>query len=59
MTNLVQLTYMNWERYKSATLERAGHNWDTLTGADLIIGGLNFSIDFMWVTLCIPYFIKD
>lgn len=58
MGDSVQLTYMNWEKYKSATLERAGHNWDTLTGADLIIGGLNFSLDFMWVTLHISSLIK-
>jgi hypothetical protein len=54
MTTLVQLTYMNWEKYKIAMLKRTGNNWDTLTGADLVIGGLNFSMDFMWVSPLIP-----
>jgi hypothetical protein len=49
MSTLVQLMYMNWTKYKMAMLERTGLNWDTLTGADLVIGGLNFSMDFVWV----------
>ena len=47
---------MNWDKYKTATLKRAGNNWDTLTEADLVIGGLNFSTDFMWVSLRNPCF---
>jgi hypothetical protein len=54
MSSWFQLAYMNWERYKSATLDRAGSDWDSLTGADLIVGGLNFSMDFM----CITFFLK-
>jgi hypothetical protein len=40
---------MNWRRYREATLLREGCDWEFMKGADLIIGGLNFSMDFMYV----------
>jgi hypothetical protein len=48
MPDLVQLRYMSWERYRNATLERRGTDWDILRDADLIIGGLNFSNFFFF-----------
>jgi hypothetical protein len=42
---------MSWERYRNATLERRSKDWDMLREVDLTIGGLNFSMNFMWVPI--------
>jgi len=43
------LEYMSWWNYKNATLGRVGQDWDTLKRADLIIGGINFALNFLYV----------
>jgi len=35
------------ERYRNATLQREGKDWNILQGSDLIIGGFNFSMNFI------------
>jgi hypothetical protein len=42
-----EVTYVSWEDYTKAVLEAKDEMWISFEKADLIIGGMNFAIDFM------------
>ncbi len=52
MRNLCELSYFDYEPYIHAVLEGTGEVWNWLCEADLIIGGVDFSGNF----LCVPQF---
>jgi hypothetical protein len=37
------------EGFRKAMLRPQGEIWEKMTNADLVIGGMNFSIDFMYL----------
>lgn len=42
-----KVTYVSWKDYTDAVLEGKGEMWNSFEKADLIIGGMDFSCDFM------------
>jgi len=41
------LRYVAWREFRTAILEREGELWREMEDGDLVIGGMDFSIDFM------------
>ena len=41
------VTYVTWDDYTKAVLKGTGEMWVSFEKADLIIGGMDFSCDFM------------
>lgn len=44
-----EVKYLSWDDFRDATVLRKGSYWDRLKQADLIIGGINFTSNYMWV----------
>ena len=41
--------FLNWTKFTNAMIAQTGPNWDMLNGADLVIGGINFTNAFLCV----------
>ena len=44
-----EVKYLSWDDFRDATVLRKGSYWDRLKQVDLIIGGINFTSNYMWV----------
>jgi hypothetical protein len=44
------VSYLSWKAFRKAMLRPQGEIWEKMTNADLVIGGMNFSIDFMYLS---------
>jgi len=45
--NLWDVTFMKWERFTTTILKRSGPDWNHLLDANLLIGGVNFTNNFV------------
>ena len=45
---LWDVSYLSWKVFQKAVLSGKGVTWDSLMNADLVIGGMDFSIDFLY-----------
>lgn len=43
-----ELEYVGWEDFKRAILKGGGLLWERLQRCHLVVGGMDFTIDFMW-----------
>jgi hypothetical protein len=41
------ISYLGWDAFRRAVLSGQGQIWDEMMKGDLVIGGMDFSIDFM------------
>jgi len=47
------LRLMEWKDFSTAVVDQEGSQWDLICQAHLVIGGVDFSDNFVWVTeLC-------
>ena len=44
------VSLMQWSAYKRALLFQKGKEWDRLMEAELVIGGLFFTVDFLYIS---------
>jgi hypothetical protein len=42
--------FVNWKLFSEAVISQDGNLWNILTSADLVIGGVNFTGNFLWAT---------
>jgi hypothetical protein len=42
--------FMSWNDFSEGVISRDGNVWNILTSADLVIGGVNFTGNFLWAT---------
>ncbi|MDX6296001.1 MAG: hypothetical protein QOH50_5260 [Kribbellaceae bacterium] len=47
--HLWDIQFMNWTSFSSALLTRSGQDWTSICSADLLIGGINFTNNFLYV----------
>ena len=43
------VNYFAWKDFSNAIITHEGQIWEKCISADLVCGGLDFSLDFMWV----------
>jgi hypothetical protein len=50
--------FMNWNTFLDAILERTHHQetWDAMAQADCMIGGLDYSLSYMYVKLLTKFY---
>jgi outer membrane protease len=53
-----KVSYLSWKVFQKAVLSGQGITWDSMMNADLVIGGMDFSIDFLYF-LFLSLFIKS
>lgn len=46
-SDLWTLRLMSWDRFLMATQNQSGNDWNLMTNADLVVGGVNFAADFL------------
>lgn len=39
--------FLNWKSYSNAVLTQKGSAWNILSNANLLVGGVNFTNDFL------------
>lgn len=42
---------MSWEAFRKAVLSARGDTWDDMRNGDLVVGGMDFAMDFMYLSL--------
>ena len=53
--DLWNLTYLSWRSFREAVLRGKGDLWDGLVESDLVIGGMDFAMDFLYCTPCCSF----
>jgi hypothetical protein len=48
------VTYLNWRTFREAVLSGEGEVWDGLVQGALVIGGMDFAMDFMYLPVFLP-----
>lgn len=48
-TSLFKVKYLNFADYQKALVMRENASWQLLLGADLVIGGVEFGDDFLYI----------
>ena len=43
--------FYNWQKFSNAVVDQSGALWSHFQDADLLIGGVNFTNNFLWVLL--------
>jgi hypothetical protein len=43
-----KVSYLSWKVFQKAVLSGKGVMWDSMMQADLVMGGMDFSIDFLY-----------
>jgi hypothetical protein len=46
-----KVSYLGWKDFQKAVLSGTGGTWDSLMKGDLVMGGMDFSIDFLYVSV--------
>jgi hypothetical protein len=42
-----EVRFINWERFSKAVINQRGSDWDIISDAHLLIGGVNFTNTFL------------
>lgn len=41
------VSYVSWKTFRKAVLSGKGKVWDEMMNGDLVMGGMDFTVDFM------------
>jgi hypothetical protein len=55
-SHLWDIEFMNWKSFSSALLTRSGLDWTSICSADLLVGGINFINNFLYVVALFDMF---